>query len=407
MRHLLPAHFCSPAARVPSWPKVRSASALPDLLCEPQSALRDVRLPSEPLLPLSLHVRPLDVHAGYAPRPPEVCQGTGNSAPPITRCTGDSAPNNTTPPADARDAGQHAHKTRWLADSDEDGYLFSSQSAGISHSPDYDTHSTRSGDTREHSGTDAESAFAPSRCGSPPVWNLPLALPGASNSVFIRASGCPDVVTDIDQPDVPGFDQHCRLPDVLLSTAIVSSAKDCVIGEPDVDRPLRGTHGCSAEQLTDPSQLSQDDLLAMFDVCSMTQGDCSRACDATAAQQHICTLRQVGAAICEHSPLFEHCIAQTFGERKVPSDLRSMFLQLEHSLAKAATTRVSGDSFCKGHSVRLRFGKLRNDFAAVLGKVALQTLAMLKSDVHAALSVMKVAVGSFFIRHPELACGYA
>ena len=145
----------------------------------------------------------------------------------------------------------------------------------------------------------------------------------------------------------------------------------------------------------------------MFDVCNLTQGDCSRACDALTAQQRICTLRQVGTAICEHTPLFEHCIARTFGERRVPDDLRGTFLQLEHSLAKAAASRYRGDSFSKGHTVRKRFGMLRRDFAAMLGKEALQTLAMLQSDTHAALTVLKIAVGSFFLRHPELVAACA
>ena len=144
----------------------------------------------------------------------------------------------------------------------------------------------------------------------------------------------------------------------------------------------------------------------MLDVCNLMQDDCSRACDALTAQQRICTLRQVGTAIYDHTPLFEHCIAHKFGEAKF-LDLRGTFLRLEHSLAKAATTRFRGDSFSKGHSVRKRFGKLRSDFAAVLGKEALQTLAMMQTDAHTALSVMKIALGSFFLRHPELAMGCA
>ena len=121
LRRLLQVHLRSSAARVPCRPKVRSASALPDLLSEPQSPLRDDRLPFEPFLPLSLHLRPLGVPAGHAPRPPE------NSL-----CTGDGASENTPlPPRGQVGGARHAHKPRWHADLDEDGYLFSPLSTSI------------------------------------------------------------------------------------------------------------------------------------------------------------------------------------------------------------------------------------------------------------------------------------
>ena len=253
---------------------------------------------------------------------------------------------------------------------DEDSYLFSPQSTSILRSPDRDSRSTRSGDTRDNSGTDIDSACSPSRCDSPPSWKLPLALPGTSKSVFISATGCPDVVTDIDQPEDSVHDHTC-------------------------------------EQPADPSILSLDDLLAMFDVCSFTQGDCSTACNGTIAQQRICALRQVGATISSHAPLFEHCIAQKFGDDRVPEDIRGTFLRLEHSLAKAATARHKGCHPSKGHSVRKRFGNLRRDFAAILGIEAIHALALLTTDTYEALTIMKIAVGSFFLLHPELAVGCA
>ena len=69
--------------------------------------------------------------------------------------------------------------------------------------------------------------------------------------------------------------------------------------------------------------------------------------------------------------------------------------------------RHKGSSPCKGHSVRKRFWNLRKDFAAVLGKDAVQTLALLPSGAFEALTIMKIAVGSFFVLHPHLAVGRA
>ena len=152
----------------------------------------------------------------------------------------------------------------------------------------------------------------------------------------------------------------------------------------------------------DAPLLCQDELQAIFEVCELLKGGAGRASGNVDWQQRICTLRQAGRAICMHASLIE----SLQGQDELPDDLRTLMVQLEHSLAKVAIRphKRSNPSKRSG-AAKKRFAFMRNKYSDFLGNDAIQVLALEPGSFIIALNALKLAAATFLLEYPHLFVG--